>query len=381
MRFLPIVNFSPRTQREEKGGLRQPPLAVFAMVLSMTSPVISFAQTCGPHANLTELFKYSQFAERDANNRATCQYGDNGQTVIPGQLIRIEVSESHIERLEMSLMGFNDSAFVERLDDPDDPYAINNVLYLGCEVTFFSIDIAVELRLYRRPNEDDIVQLDFVGRDPANADMPWTPLEIEDDVLTLPGTNWSWGANTALTNLFGEHCALPVARYAVFALCEQANQSLDGADTPSLLTRETTPTLVGHSLGATTAQFIVSTGTDAHPACPRIDAFAFGSTGLDAADVASIGGVDVTLMSYASECDTIAQSPMFYRMVQPGHLFTMSNSSSHLLNAIQEDLCTCLRSHEQNRLVDWNEGQAVPPSNNDLCPQPRTGQMRRHRNR
>ncbi|MDD9982307.1 MAG: hypothetical protein OXU81_13270 [Gammaproteobacteria bacterium] len=360
-----------RAKREARSRLRDLPLAVVAiatLALSLTGHHSAQAQPCGPEPILRKLFNYSQLAERCPRGvtceRTTCQYGSNGQTVSPDTLEEIDlVGDGRAEliaSLRNKLMAFEDSGFLEETD---------GALYVGCQNLFDTVKIAVELRLHSRTNKGDLIRPTVVGRQPGDNDQGWKPLVLEDEVLTLPGTDWSWDTNTALTNLFGERCAFPSARFAVLEMCAQANPGPDEPSTPSILTPGTRPTLIGHSLGATTVQFIMSAPGDGLPQCPRIDAFAFSSIGLNAANVASPTPIAGTLKSYASDCDWMAQLPGFHNEVQPGHLFVLSGSQSHLLNSVQDDLCKCLRRDGQHYLADMGRPDPTP-ENITLCPEP-----------
>ena len=362
-------------KRDARSRLRHRPLAAVAittLALSLTSHHSAEAQSCGPEPILKTLFNYSQLAERpkerETGETTTCQYGSNGQTVSPDPVNEIDLTENGraelINDLRRQLMTFEDNAFIEETD---------GALYVGCNEWFGTVKIAVELRLYKRTNQDDLIRPTVVGRQRNDNDNDggWEPVKLDGDVLTLPGTNWSMDTNTVLANLVGERCAFLSARFAVLKMCEQAHDAEDRTGISSILTPGTTPTLIGHSLGATTAQFIMSAPGAGLPdlECPRIDAFAFSSIGLNEANVVSPTPVAGTLKSYASECDWMAQLPGFHNNFQSGRLFVLSNSDSHLLDTVQGDLCTCLRGVGNHRLRDMGR-PTPPPSNIALCPEP-----------
>ena len=362
MRFSPCVRRLPATA-----------LAITALVLSFVAAAAQH-EPCGSQDTLVDLFNYSQLAERPTDvgtdEPTTCEYGQDGKTADADQLTEIAVTNTHATRLQARLhTELNDNTFARALD------VAPNALYVGCHYLFETIEIAVELRLFRRPEQGDLVRPEVVGRLQGSGDGTWTPLKLSGDVVSLPGTKWSRPQNV-VANLFAEHCAFPAARFAVLALCQEAHVARDARDRPSILTPGTAPTLVGHSLGATTAQFIMSTPADNLPACPQISAYAFSSLGLEESDVAPNGAIFGALTSYVSTCDWMAQLEPFDEQLQPGHLFTLSNSDSHYLDDIQEDLCICLRGDGYNRLV-YRGKSRLPPSNTSLCPHRPSGQMRR----
>ena len=348
------------------------PLAPAVLAASLTGPVTAFAQACGTEAiseTLQKLFNYSQLAERTEDRRCneptTCTFGQHNQIAGPDDLTPIPITEQDAQRLETRLPDSLGSPFVR-------PHRVNEkeiALYIGCEGPG-SPDIAVEMRLYRRSGQGDLVRLDLVGRHQHVDDQSWTPLEVGDGVVVLPGTRWlpPW---TAPANFFGEHCAFPVARFAVHALCEEANGNPDGPNHRSLLTPGHAPTLVGHSLGATTAQFIMSANGSELPDCPGINAYAFSGLGLDPNIVDQQRAATAQLTSYLSECDFKAQLPNFRLQVQPGRLYTLSESNSHFLDVVQADLCRCLqgrtRQVTQQHLTDRSQPNDAP-SNQSLCP-------------
>ena len=359
------------------------PLAPAVLAASLASPVTAFAHACGNDAiseTLQELFNYSQLAERPEDRRSdettTCSFGTPNERATPDDLTPITITDKDAQRLKDRLPdNLAMRPFVERFDVNVD----DDALYIGCEVPG-EPDIAVEMRLYRRSSQGDLIRLDVVGRHPNVEDRSWTPLEVRDNAVVLPGTRWIWKW-TARANFDGEHCAFPLARFVVHALCENANDNPDGPNHRSLLTPGPAPTLVGHSLGATTAQFIMSTRGPNHlPECPGINAYAFSALGLDPNIVDQNRAATAELKSYLSECDFKAQLPNFHEQVQPGRLYTLSESNSHYLDEVQGDLCRCLQGgtqpdsqqYSQHRTPQHLTDRSQPknaPSNRSLCPQ------------
>ena len=322
-------------------------LAAVALALGLTNPVSAGAQSCGTKATLTKLLNYSQLAERREvwtdDGSPTCVFGEPGQVATPDDLTAVGSTESDTEGLTARLQEAlgNDRAFAQLQEVGGG----NKALYVGCDVPLSPIDIAVEMRFFRWHDQGDLVGLDVVGRSSDANSQGWTPLEVKEGVVVLPGTDWP---GTALANLIGEYCAFPAARFAVHALCNDAERSPEQREFPPLLPSGQATTLVGHSLGATIAQFITSTSATNLPACPGINAYAFSSLGLDPNYVDQNRARTSSLTSYMSECDWQANMGHFQEQVQPGQLYTLSESNSHLLNTVQTDLCNCCKGNPNN---------------------------------
>ena len=377
-RTRPSRRFSQLTQARPGSRMTQQVAAIVILALGCTMPASGQANTCVEEATLIELFKYSQLAERPDDVRPgegrSCNYGPNGETATPDGLTPINVEDDEVENLDAQVKqgADHDRAFVEGRTQAA------NVLYIGCSTWHtLGIDIAVELRLYsRQTGASDIAQTDVVGRTYDNERGPgaWAPLEVSDDVISLPGTDWSERL-TPGSNLFGRYCAFPAARFAVLKLCERAYTSLEDTSITSVLTQGQTPTLVGHSLGAATAQFIASSDPQRRPHCPNISAYAFGSIGV-AEEVIGAQPDGDRLKSYLSECDGYAQK--FGWRTQPGHLFLLSGpeNESHLIDDIQADLCKALKGLESHCIVDRGRAEDAPISS-CLCPRNFTGSQGR----
>ena len=212
-----------------------------------------------------------------------------------------------------------------------------NVLYVGCRqemnILGRDFDLAVEMRFYLREPGVDVIQMDVVRKPSNNARAGWDPsIDPDGRITTLPGTDMRQ-MRQILSNVSGEDCVFPAAKFTVYAMCNRANRAESGDGSNSLLRTENSgrPTLVGHSLGGAAVQFIASSRrppTDGNwPDCPGVKAYAFGSTGLQPTgpnDHPSDGG---TLKTYTSDCDVIVQSLLaFADRVQIGHLFTLSST-------------------------------------------------------
>lgn len=375
-RIRPSQRFNQLKHARTRSRMAQQGSAIVILAIGFAMPASGQANTCVEEATLIELFKYSQFAERPDDFRAgedwTCNYGPNGETATPDMLMPIKVEDDEVKNLDAQVKRGRDDdrAFVEGRTKAA------NVLYIGCSTWRTpGIDIAVELRLYSRPTgASDIVQTDVVGRTNDNDRGPgaWLPLEVSDNVISLPGTDWSERL-TPGSNFFGRYCAFPAVRFAVLKLCERAYASLEDESITSVLTQGQSPTLVGHSLGAAAAQFVASSDPQTQRSlhCPDISAYAFGSIGV-AEDAIGAQPDGDRLKSYLSECDGYAQK--FVWRTQPGHLYLLSGpkNENHLIDEIQEDLCNALAGVESYCIIDRGRADAAP-QNSCLCPRNFTG--------
>ena len=271
-----------------------------ALVLCLVSPP-ALSQACAPHgtAELKELFVYSQIAERPSDrvdrrgNPEPTDCSDGTETQVP-DLISIPVPAPSGDTLNGGLRQIvNERAFAESPSgeqEQEEGHQVVNVLYVGCrnelELFGFDFDLAVEMRFFRREPGADVIQMDVVRKPSHNASAGWDPfIDPDGNITTIPGTSWDQ-MRQILSNVGGEDCVFPAAKFTVYAMCNRANGAASGDGSNSLLRTENDgrPTLVGHSLGGAAAQFIASsrrppTGGN-WPDCPGVNAYAFGSIGL-----------------------------------------------------------------------------------------------------
>ena len=306
-------------------------IVISAFCFSLVSP-ISLSQSCEPTDEVRELFEYSKIAERleDRENNESCltggiplAYGAGANPLaVPDPLANPESDED----FEAQLRGaVNRRAFVERSSDPD----INHVIYVGCEDETLWFDAAIEMRFYRQDQSPDTIHFNAVYRE-RNSINQWSSFidhnlidPNSSETLVFPGAEQElrqWIASTS-----GENCVLPAARFAVYAICEHAENG--GAPDSSFRMEGSMPIVVGHSLGGAAAQFIATSRQPEEgviwPTCPGVHAYAFGSIGLEDS---SDGEVRGTLKSYASSCDWVAS--FFPERVQTGELFTLLSVKS-----------------------------------------------------
>lgn len=363
------------------------PLGVVAVTLLCLVSPSALSQSCshaGMLPELRELFILSQIVERPSDregwfgNREPTDCSD-GTTILVSTpaLIPSSVSATSNDFLNELHNDVNQRAFVKSSSDEDK----FNTIYVGCRQEVrrfgFELDLAVEMRFYQlEPDEGlihDVIQMNVAGKPSGNASAAWAPIfGFDGRIIPLPGTDL-WRMRQILSNFVGEDCVFPTAKFTVYAMCAQANaaESRDGSNF-SLPTQSRRPTLVGHSLGGAAAQFIASARRPPSggnwPECRGVNAYAFGSIGLKPTgpnDHPSKGG---TLKAYASKCDRAVQN-LFSDRVQTGHLFTISSTTSHLIDDIQQDLCKCLRGNESRKFLDY--GSLDPPLVNfSLCRNP-----------
>lgn len=358
-------------------------IAALALLL-LDSPASAQSQACmslesGQRETLKELFRYSQLAERPSDRlheRTDCSDNESThasavQYVYPLPLPK-SWSGAHFDLRLKEIIG-SQTGGMPFVESPPDNQEINT-LHVGCRDQIWSFDAAVEMRFYRRNTGADVVQLRVVVRPGDDTNADWVVLEIDSDgIVTIPGTALS-RSSQAISNFVGEDCVFPAAKFAVYAMCEQAHQAEEKGETSDfrLGTENGKLTLVGHSLGGAAAQFIANSwpsqvDDQSWPNCPGVNAYAFGSIGLEPPDAGQRPTVEGTLISYVSACDWIAQSAPFSQRVQAGNLFSLSlTANSHTIDSIQEDLCSCLRQVGNHEFNDYGKPD-FPPSNESLC--------------
>ena len=349
-------------------------IVVLALGLGLVSPA-ALSQACAPTEVVSDLFRHSQVAERpeDREDRADESCSTEGTTFVDAvpDLRPLAVPTSDDNRLRSQLLdAIGDRALVARPRDPEN----TNTLYVGCEDEILDLfDVAVEMRFYRRDigtdviQGADVIQLDVVYRQ-GDGDNQWRPFIDPDsgEIIVFPGAEQE--LRQWLASFAGEDCPFPVARFAVYAMCERTNSEEGDASDISLRMKDGMPVVVGHSLGGAAAQFIATSRSrresNGWPTCPGVNAYAFGSIGLTSSSVGAIRG---TLKTYVSDCDRVVSSRYspFADRVQTGHLFTLS-SDSHFIDSIQRDLCGSLRG-DGNHVFHIHDSSEPRQGNWDLC--------------
>ena len=373
-----ILDVTPRPENHHFGRpfitmwVRNIRFLFVALMLYLVSPP-ALAQTepraqldNGPLETVKKLFRYSQFAERlsaQKNEPTNCPplvpLKPSRQPIeIPTQW-SAEKLDPDVRKVVSKQTG--KKTFVE--PPPNDEE--KNTLYLGCRDSISGFDVAVEVRFYRRDTGADFVQLNVAGRRSDGVNTHW--VAEKDGIILFPGTDLSQ-SKQIMANFVGQDCTFPIAKFTLYAICEQANK--EGADS-WLRTKNGKLTLVGHSLGGAAAQFIATSwpspvNDQSWANCPGFSTFVFGSTGLESLDDSHQPAVQGALTSYASGCDWVAQSSLFYRRVQTGRLITLSPTTSHGIDSIQDDFCQCLRGVKHLEFGDYGSPDS-PLANERLC--------------
>lgn len=357
-------------------------VAAALLLIVLSSPVLSDSRSCkflqdAERVTLQTLFLYSQLVERpeDISQKepTVCYKGGIQLTPPVPKMIPISISSvmPNARRLHGRMVDVHEiqRAFVEPSTQ------INNMLHVGCRHTIFNIDVAVEMRFFRRDNGADVVQLGVVRRPLGGDSSDWVPViqpngtvaDPETDVILLPGTD---SFRLFWANFWGEMCALPAARFTINAMCEYANNEEGEASGLSLRTENGKLTLVGHSLGGAAAQYIATSRPfREEPKCPGVRAYAFGSTGLTLQPSNTQSMTRGTLTSYISECDWLIQRG-FASRIQLGRVFTLSRTDSHFIDGIQGDICDCLRDTGNHSFGEQKSSRGAP-QNRMLCPNSR----------
>ncbi len=381
---MSLIDFEARHERKlDQLRVLSVASVLLALVLCLVSiPALSQTQSCrslqpGPQRDtIQQLFTLSQIAERPEDRRppenTDCSRGDvllapSVPEMTPIPVMDIMPSADNLRDRLHDMPGIGE-AFIEPSRQSI------NILHVGCTHTIFgnfNIDLAVEMRFYRRESGADVVQLEVVHRPQGVASADWVPVIQPDGNIVVPGTDVVAVPGTdsfrlLWANFGGETCAFPAAKFTIYAMCEHANRQDGNASGSSLRTEAGKPTLVGHSLGGAAAQFIASSQPSRRsPECPGVNAFSFGSTGLTVQSSSVPSAVRSALVSYASECDWLVQRGFSGRS-QLGRVITLSRTTSHFIDGIQDDICECLSDEGNHEVGDYRSPNS-PPLNRDLC--------------
>ena len=311
-------------------------------------------------ATLGVLFRNSQLAERasDRHSESTTCYKPEPPLDI--RKVRIDPSlfgprklfdkQSVLQQLKKQ----NDRHFDISISLENTEY--EDTIYAGCTVD--SVLWAVAIRLY------EIAGSLFVETDVAAREgVAWVPLQIYDNghKIGFPGTKVE-DLRQVATNFVGETCVFPVATYAIESICNAYREKVLKDSSGNRLQWTNSVTMAGHSLGGAAVQYIASyVSTD----CPKVVAYAFGSTGMKNAQLPM---KHVELETYVSQRDWLGQSGPFRKRTQTGRITSISPVDSHSIDAIQNDICRCIKGDKGLSVLQWNENTDFR-QNQEICGQ------------
>ena len=309
------------------------------------------------------LFIFSQQAESPREQKAErsdCRSDRVEFVPAPKYPKPIPVPKNIRDHISTKLKSTFENAQIEPIADED------HILYVSCEVEDVSLSIAmriyqglaglfIETRLSARIKNDEVVM--------------WVPMEVIDNsgrTIRFPGTNIE-NAEEIVANFKGEACVFPSSSIVVDALCSVYDTDKGKFDIENK--QPSSVTLVGHSLGGSAVQYIAhssptSVSANDFTQCSSVNAFAFGSPGLDKRP----NGSDTlrgNLKTYVSDCDWLAQKKIFRDKIQTGRITITSSSVNHSIDGIQRDICTCIQGNGNYReSKQFNDAR----KNRTICP-------------
>lgn len=317
------------------------------------------------HAKLKTLFRYSQLAERPKDRLGESTSCSDVRPLrinpisIPSDLFDDQQGWFGRDQITNKVRGLLETHGMS----PDIHISlenINNTIHASCEIddAFWSVAI----RLYEISN-NLFLEADVAAKKNSEG-MAWIPIQIDGPppIIRFPGTTiknpGQWAAN-----FVGEACIFPAATYTVEAICESYRENqLVFADTGETFfaTENGATTLVGHSLGGAAVQYI--SHFVPHGSCGNIDVYAFGSIGLQSLSNEHMLPIGVSLQTYVSQCDWLAQM-LFHDSKQAGNITSME-SDEHTIDEIQNDICKCINGDEQLNMVNEHHTAFTGPVSN-----------------
>ena len=163
-------------------------IVVLALCLGLVSPA-ALSQACAPSEVVSELFRYSQLAERPEDREDPEPCSTEETMLVADNLQSRPVPPTRYDNLENQLRELIDpKAFVDRPPNQQN----TNTLHVGCKeeiLGLFDVAVAVEMRFYQRNNAADVIQLDVVYRQ-GDGDSDWRPFIDPDsgEIMVIPGT-------------------------------------------------------------------------------------------------------------------------------------------------------------------------------------------------
>ena len=314
---------------------------IWAATAALDANSVQAQQT--PEADLQALLMYSKLAvEPDQYGVQTTPC--DGDAAAQDTREVVQLPDSVINQIEGRLAGRDtgrdSSPSATRWPGDDDEPS----LLVQCST---SNDVpGVALKVFAT-DEGPVIETDAVVKPEGGND--WKRLRLGDSPRTVvfPGTDLG-DPRRVLANFQGAGCLLEAARVAVDGLCaayDITERILDPNNT-----RRGPATLAGHSVGGAPVQYIAVRAANEPENgdewnCPEIRGYAFASIGLTEDDGVDRQDVTARLTSYVSQCDVVTSfvSPSGE---QAGRITIRTQSASHRIRKIQEDICECIRGSE-----------------------------------
>ena len=312
---------------------------IWAATAALNANSVQAQQT--PEAELRALLTYSKLAVEPDQYDAQATQCDRGaaaqhtRTVVPIPNLVIDEIQKRVARRDSS--DWSPSA--KRW-----PGADEHSLFVQCRTS--NVVPGVALKVFAA-DEGPVIEADAVVRPEGRDD--WVRLRPmrQDGTVVIPGTSLG-DLRRIRANFQGAGCLLDAARVAVDGLCAAYN--INDRTLHANNTHRGPATLAGHSVGGAAVQYIaVRAANEPENSdewnCPEIRGYAFASIGLTEEDGVDHQDVAARLTSYVSQCDVVT-SVVSPSGRQAGRITIRTQSASHRIRKIQEDICGCIKGNE-----------------------------------
>lgn len=317
---------------------------MWATTAALNTNSVQAQQT--PEAELRTLLMYSKLAVEPGQYDAQATQCDRGtavqhlRTVVPIPNPVIKEIQKQVARRDSS--DWSPSA--KRWPGVD-----KHSLLVQCRM---SNDVpGVALKVFAT-DEGPVIEADAVVKPKGRDDWVRLRPTRRGGTVVIPGTSLG-DLRRILANFQNTGCLLDAARVAVDGLC--AAYDISDRTIHANNTHRGPATLVGHSVGGAPVQYIAVRAANEPKnsdewSCPEIRGYAFASIGLRSIGLSEDDGADhqdvaARLTSYVSQCDMVT-SVVSPSGRQAGRITIRTQSASHRLRRIQEDICGCIKGNE-----------------------------------